>query len=152
MVGNTQAAQPIPLNDCDALLGISADEAERTSTTRGESSCYAKSVSLSSRPLLSAPPRLLRPRHRPGGTVAASMSVNTMAAGCIGVSAGATAISATAEGRDGAITIYAAADNGGERVGPRWPGRFSRRMPRVINDADAARRAIAHEPPVPLFS
>src|SRR5580704_7700321 len=77
-----------------------------------KSSCYAKLPALSSRPPLSAPQRLLRPRHRPGGTVAAFMSVDTTAAGCIGVSAGATGISAIA-GRDGAITIRAAADNGG---------------------------------------
>ena len=59
-----------------------------------------------------------------------AMPVDTMAAGCIGVSAGATGISVMA-GRDGAITIRAAADNGGERAGPQWPGRFSRERAQI---------------------
>ena len=42
----------------------------------------------------------------------------------------ATGISAMA-GRDGAITIRAAADNGGERSGPQWPGRFSRERAQI---------------------
>src|SRR5271168_427935 len=91
--------------------------------TEEKSSCYAKSASLSSRPPLSAPLRLLRPRHWRGGTAAmAAMGAMAlrMAAGAIGVSAiaaGATGISAPAAvGRAGVIPIHAAAGNGGEKA------------------------------------
>jgi hypothetical protein len=135
-----------------ALQPMGQDAAERASPNQRRSSCFARSVSLSSRPPLSALPLSLQPRHRPGDGAAgsAASTAGFMRDGAIGVSA-----TATAAARDGAISIRIAASvpsdpgNTGLMRGSQGGAAFSLRRTGAVEtvhaaDPGAQRRLLAH--------
>ena len=97
------------VNDCNGHLHQRGRmQQNAASFNQRRSSCFARSVSLSSPPPLSARPLSLRPRHRPGDVAAGSAGsmADTTKDGAIAVSD-----TGTAAARAGAISIRPAASD-----------------------------------------